>query len=253
ETKKNLNFPEVPDLCESQRQVTKYMRKSLRKSVAIITRDHKSFGRKGCHLKFLSAKNSESKKFSPMLLDEDSLYTSSKHKNGDILFFPIFTIIFKTSVFIRGNLTFILPCGPNVNRDVVYGLLVKKSQDGPQVVFDENAWTGVVSVVPMFGRARSLRSDQTLARAWSPRIDRAWLVRGLISILELVRGRFGYMSVAFGQSVFSGSIEIWTRFYCKALRKDIFTKITFRKNVYADFYGLSDIDSVVTDFDPNIN
>ena len=87
--------------------------------------------------------------------------------------------------------------------------------------------------------------------AWSPRIDRAWLVRGLISILELVRGRFGYMSVAFGQSVFSGSIEIWTIFYCKALRKDIFTKITFRKNGYADFYGLSDIDSVVTDFDPN--
>ena len=86
--------------------------------------------------------------------------------------------------------------------------------------------------------------------AWSPRIDRAWLVRGLISILEFVRGRFGYMSVAFGQSVFSGSIEIWTRFYCKALRKDIFTKITFRKNVYTDFYGLSDIDSVVTDFDP---
>ena len=87
--------------------------------------------------------------------------------------------------------------------------------------------------------------------AWSPRIDRAWLVRGLISILELVRGRFGYMSVAFGQSVFSGSIEIWTIFYCKAVRKDIFTKITFRKNGYADFYGFSDIDSVVTDFDPN--
>ncbi|WZY72155.1 hypothetical protein YC2023_004395 [Brassica napus] len=35
------------------------------------------------------------------------------------------------------------------------------------------------------------------------------------------------MSVAFGQSVFSGSIEIWTIFYCKAVRKDIFTKITF--------------------------
>ena len=87
--------------------------------------------------------------------------------------------------------------------------------------------------------------------AWLPRIDRAWLVRSLISILELVRGRFGYMSVAFGQSVFSGSIEIWMIFYCKALRKDIFMKNTFRKNVYADFYGLSDIDSVVTDFDPN--
>ena len=61
------------------------------------------------------------------------------------------------------------------------------------------------------------------------------------------------MSVAFGQSVFSGSIEIWTIFYCKALHKDIFMKITFRKNVYADFNGLSDIDSVVTDFDPNIS
>ncbi|WZY93687.1 hypothetical protein YC2023_066016 [Brassica napus] len=61
------------------------------------------------------------------------------------------------------------------------------------------------------------------------------------------------MSVAFGQSVFSGSNEIWTIFYCKAVRKDIFTKITFRKNGYADFYGLSDIDSVVTDFDPNIH
>ncbi|KAG5415505.1 hypothetical protein IGI04_003072 [Brassica rapa subsp. trilocularis] len=36
-----------------------------------------------------------------------------------------------------------------------------------------------------------------------------------------------------------------------AVRKDIFTKITFRKNGYADFYGLSGIDSVVTDFDPN--
>ncbi|KAG5378228.1 hypothetical protein IGI04_026070, partial [Brassica rapa subsp. trilocularis] len=298
---------------------------SPRKSVSIITRDHKSFGRKGCQ----------------------------RRKNGDIPFFPIFTIIFKTSVFIRGNLTFILPCGPSVNRAVVYGLLVKKSQDVPRVVFDENAWTGVI---PMFGRARLLRSDRNLARArslrsdrasvslgryvawlrlsryvaterpsrsvadarslrsdrsssrpslaqarslrsdqarharslrsdrawlglgryvaterdgrsrtsetdarslrsdlawlglvaterdgrsrpscvhaWSPRIDRAWFVRGLISILELVRGRFGYMSVAFGQS---------------ALRKDIFTKITFRKNVNADFYGLSDIDSVKQD------
>ena len=74
---------------------------------------------------------------------------------------------------------------------------------------------------------------------------------GPMAILELVRGRFGYVSVAFGQSVFSGSIEIRTRFYRKALRKDFFTKITFRKNGYADFYGLSDIDSVVTDFDPN--
>ena len=32
---------------------------------------------------------------------------------------------------------------------------------------------------------------------------------------------------------------------------DFFTKITFRKNVHADFYVLSDVDSVITDFDPN--
>ncbi|KAF2531191.1 hypothetical protein F2Q70_00031509 [Brassica cretica] len=34
----------------------------------------------------------------------------------------------------------------------------------------------------------------------SLRIDRAWLVRGPMAILELVRGRFGYVSVAVGQS-----------------------------------------------------
>ncbi|KAF3583571.1 hypothetical protein F2Q69_00029593 [Brassica cretica] len=52
-------------------------------------------------------------------------------------------------------------------------------------------------------------------RAQSLRSDRAWLVRGPMAILELVRGRFGYVSVASGQLVFSGSIEIRTRFYCK--------------------------------------
>ena len=60
------------------------------------------------------------------------------------------------------------------------------------------------------------------------------------------------MSVVLGQSVF-GSTEIRIRFYRKALHNDLFTKITFRKNVHADFYGLSDIDSIVTDFDPNIH
>ena len=72
-----------------------------------------------------------------------------------------------------------------------------------------------------------------------------------MAILELVRGQFGYVSVAFGQLVFSGSIEIRTRFYRKALRKDFFTKITFRKKFHADFYGLSDIDSAMTESDPN--
>ncbi|KAF3515367.1 hypothetical protein F2Q69_00007238 [Brassica cretica] len=142
-------------------------------------------------------------------------------KNGDIPIFPIFVIIFGNFTFIRGNLTFILPYEPSINRHKAFGFSVKKS------------------LVAIRVRARSLRSD------------RAWLVCGPMAILEPVRGRFGYVSVAFGQSVFSGSIEIRTRFYRKALRKDFFMKITFRKNVHADFYGLSDIDSVVTDFDPN--
>ena len=47
-------------------------------------------------------------------------------------------------------------------------------------------------------------------------------MRGPMAILELVRGRFGYMSVAFGQFVFSGSIEIETIFYRKALCNDSF-------------------------------
>ena len=38
--------------------------------------------------------------------------------------------------------------------------------------------------------------------AWSLRSDRAWLVRGPIAILELVRGWFRYVSVALGQPVF---------------------------------------------------
>ncbi|KAF3555388.1 hypothetical protein F2Q69_00012979 [Brassica cretica] len=42
--------------------------------------------------------------------------------------------------------------------------------------------------------------------AWLRRSDRAWLVRGPITILELVRGWVGYLSVALGQPVFD-SIE----------------------------------------------
>ena len=47
-------------------------------------------------------------------------------------------------------------------------------------------------------------------------------MRGPMAILELVRDRFGYVSVASGHSVFSGSIEIRTRFYRKALCEDSF-------------------------------
>ena len=50
---------------------------------------------------------------------------------------------------------------------------------------------------------------------------------------------------------FDESTGISVRFLRKVLRKDFFTKIIFRKNIHADFYGHSDIDFVVTDFDPN--
>ena len=39
-----------------------------------------------------------------------------------------------------------------------------------------------------------------------------------------------------------------SRFFVKI---NLFRRFIFRKNVHADFYGLSEIDSVVTDFDPN--
>ena len=77
-------------------------------------------------------------------------------------------------------------------------------------------------------------------------------MRGPNAILELIRGRFGYV-YAFGQPLFSGSIEIETRFYRKALCKYSFLRrVTFVKNVHADFYGDLDVNFVVTVFDPNI-
>ncbi|WZZ36519.1 hypothetical protein YC2023_019920 [Brassica napus] len=35
------------------------------------------------------------------------------------------------------------------------------------------------------------------------------------------------------------------------VRINLFRRFIFRKNVHADFYGLSDTDSAVTEFDPN--
>ena len=35
------------------------------------------------------------------------------------------------------------------------------------------------------------------------------------------------------------------------VRINLFRRFIFRENVHADFYGFSDINSVVTDFDPN--
>ncbi|KAG5374049.1 hypothetical protein IGI04_042612 [Brassica rapa subsp. trilocularis] len=112
---------------------------SPRKSVAIITREYKGFGRRGRqraayvplsrikpNVVQLIELDKRSNCLGEFVIETELVENKPKHKNGDITFFPIFTIIFKTSVFIRGNLTFILPCGPSVNQSVVYGLLVRK-------------------------------------------------------------------------------------------------------------------------------
>ena len=65
-------------------------------------------------------------------------------------------------------------------------------------------------------------------RARLLRSDRARLVCGPIAILELVRGRFGYVYVALGQSVF-GSIEIRKNFTARLFVKIFFTKNHFRR------------------------
>ena len=44
---------------------------------------------------------------------------------------------------------------------------------------------------------------------------------------------------------FDESTETSARFHRKVLRKDFFTKITFRKSVHADFYRYLDVNFVV--------
>ncbi|KAG5373906.1 hypothetical protein IGI04_042780 [Brassica rapa subsp. trilocularis] len=103
--------------------------------------------------------------------------------------------------------------------------------------------------------ARSLCSDRALARARSLRSDRAGRSLGRYVATELC----ACLVAAYRSSLACPRSDFHTRacprpiwIHVRCLRTiDIFTKITFRKNGYADFYGLSDIDSVVTDFDPN--
>ena len=67
-------------------------------------------------------------------------------------------------------------------------------------------------------------------------------------------GRYGTVtrSLRSDRATFFGLFSDVSCFFRRALRKNkSFPKIYFRKNVHADFYGLSDIDFVVTDFDPN--
>ncbi|KAG5414851.1 hypothetical protein IGI04_002418 [Brassica rapa subsp. trilocularis] len=53
-----------------------------------------------------------------------------KTKKVDIPFFSDLRNYLQTSVFIRGNLTFIFPCGPSVNRPTVYGLWLRNRKLG---------------------------------------------------------------------------------------------------------------------------
>ncbi|CDY26327.1 BnaA03g60030D [Brassica napus] len=85
--------------------------------------------------------------------------------NNHIPFFPIFMIILKTSVFIRGNLTFILPCGPSVNRSVVYGLLTEL-YGLREIAFDGlTRMHGLVSS-RRFGRARRTLGRYVATEFW---------------------------------------------------------------------------------------
>ncbi|KAF3559021.1 hypothetical protein F2Q69_00013114 [Brassica cretica] len=65
----------------------------------------------------------------------------------------------------------------------------------------DQAWLELDRYVATEPCVRSVATQRpSRVHAWSLRSDRAWLVRGPIAILELVRGRLGCVSVAFGQS-----------------------------------------------------
>ena len=84
-----------------------------------------------------------------------------------------------------------------------------------------------------FRRARSLRSDRAERTLWLE----LWLELGRYVPTERPFLGFSPMSRVSSARVF--------------VRINLFRIFIFRKNVHVDFYGLSDIDSVVTDFDPN--
>ena len=88
---------------------------------------------------------------------------------------------------------------------------------------------------------------------WSLPSDR--LVRGHVATWRPCLDPFlTFYECVLGLWVFSfdESSEISARFHRKVFRKDFFMKITFRKNVHADFYGYLDVSFVVSVFDPNI-
>ncbi|KAG5393529.1 hypothetical protein IGI04_023492 [Brassica rapa subsp. trilocularis] len=95
---------------------------SLRKSAAIITRDHKSFGHKGCQRRILSLKSCPScfSPRTPYILAPRSVYAFtflplSRHSiKWRYSIFSDFRNYLQNSVFICGNLTFVFPCEPSM-------------------------------------------------------------------------------------------------------------------------------------------
>ena len=88
----------------------------------------------------------------------------------------------------------------------------------------------------------------SLARAWSLSSDRARRTIGrYVDRAGRILGRYVATVRPFsGFSLLSrvSSAELFVRI-------NLLRRFIFRKNVHTDFYALSDIDSVVTDFDPN--
>ncbi|KAG5383265.1 hypothetical protein IGI04_034735 [Brassica rapa subsp. trilocularis] len=173
---------------------------------------------------------------------------------------------------------------PSVNQAVVYGLLIRKivgwassrvlgpfgpSSDSKCLlrVFREcKNWCridvrkgSIATQRPNFGSSLVVRSDRAGRALGRYVATELWLELGRYVATELCACLVAAYrsSLACLRSDFHTRAcprPIWIHVRCLrtiAVRKDIFTKITFRKNGYADFYGLSDIDSVVTDFDPN--
>ncbi|KAG5375182.1 hypothetical protein IGI04_039778 [Brassica rapa subsp. trilocularis] len=98
--------------------------------------------------------------------------------------------------------------------------------------FDENARTGVVLT---FGKVQSLHSDRTLARARSLRSDRAGRSLGRYVATELC----ACLVAAYRSSLACPRSDFHTR----ACPRPIWIHVRCLRTI--------DIDSVVTDFDPN--
>ncbi|KAF3529653.1 hypothetical protein DY000_02042893 [Brassica cretica] len=103
--------------------------------------------------------------------------------------FPDLRNYLQTSVFIRGNLTFIFPCVPSVIRPTVYGLWLRNHKLG--CVLEAELWLELGRYVATeFGRARSLRSDlagRTLGRYVATEL---WLGPYVATELWLELGRY---------------------------------------------------------------